>query len=51
MVSRNQPRSLPSPRGRTVCQPGEKYSDIGGIIEDIVTAKGFTSVKEFCGHG
>ena len=32
-------------------QPGEKYSDIGGIIEDIVEAKGYTSVKEFCGHG
>ncbi len=33
------------------CKPGEKYSDIGGIIEDIVIPKGFTSVKEFCGHG
>ena len=33
------------------CKPGEKYSDIGGIIEDIVLAKGFTSVREFCGHG
>ena len=33
------------------CKPGEKYSDIGGIIEDIVSKKGYTSVKEFCGHG
>lgn len=33
------------------CKPGGKYSDIGGIIEDIVTPKGYTSVREFCGHG
>lgn len=32
-------------------QTGGKYSDIGGIIEDIVTPKGYTSVREFCGHG
>ena len=33
------------------CKPGEKYSDIGGIIEDIILPKGYTSVKDFCGHG
>jgi len=33
------------------CKPGRKYSDIGGIIEDIISAKGYTTVKEFCGHG
>lgn len=33
------------------CKPGEKYSDIGGVIEDIIAAKGYTTVKEFCGHG
>lgn len=33
------------------CKPGAKYSEIGGIIEDIVAAKGYTSVQEFCGHG
>jgi methionyl aminopeptidase len=33
------------------CRPGAKYSDIGGIIEDVITPKGYTSVKEFCGHG
>jgi len=33
------------------CKPGEKYSDIGGIIEDIIAPKGYTTVKEFCGHG
>jgi methionyl aminopeptidase len=33
------------------CKPGQKYSDIGGIIEDIITPKGYTSVREFCGHG
>lgn len=33
------------------CKPGQKYSDIGGVIEDIISPKGYTSVKEFCGHG
>ncbi|KAJ1404907.1 peptidase M24, structural domain-containing protein [Ochromonadaceae sp. CCMP2298] len=33
------------------CQPGRKYSDIGGIIEDIIKPKGYSTVKEFCGHG
>ena len=33
------------------CRPGRKYSDIGGVIEDIVKPKGYSSVKEFCGHG
>lgn len=34
-----------------ICKPGVKYNEIGGVIEDIVLAKGFTSVREFCGHG
>eukprot|EP01041_Mallomonas_annulata_P004640 gene4640-9208_t len=33
------------------CKPGVKYNEIGGIIEDIVRAKGYSSVREFCGHG
>lgn len=33
------------------CRPGLPYSSIGGIIEDIITAKGYTSVRQFCGHG
>jgi len=33
------------------CKPGAKYSDIGGVIEDVVKPKGYSSVKEFCGHG
>ena len=34
-----------------ICKPGVKYSEIGGIIEDIIKPKGYSSVKEFCGHG
>ena len=34
-----------------ICKPGTKYSDIGGVIEDIIIPKGYTSVREFCGHG
>jgi methionyl aminopeptidase len=32
-------------------QPGRDYKDIGAIIEDHVTERGFTTVKNFCGHG
>ena len=32
-------------------KPGRDYKDIGAIIEDSVTAEGFTTVKSFCGHG
>lgn len=34
-----------------ICKPGTKYNLIGGVIEDIVRPKGYSSVKEFCGHG
>jgi methionyl aminopeptidase len=32
-------------------KPGNDYKDIGGIIEDYVTAHGFSTVRNFCGHG
>jgi len=32
-------------------RPGNDYKDIGAIVEDHVTARGFTTVKSFCGHG
>mmetsp|Transcript_28898 Transcript_28898/g.40879 ORF Transcript_28898/g.40879 Transcript_28898/m.40879 type:complete len:519 (+) Transcript_28898:2189-3745(+) len=31
--------------------PGKDYKDIGAIIEDYVTPRGFTTVRNFCGHG
>jgi methionyl aminopeptidase len=34
-----------------ICKPGVRYSEIGGVIEDIIKPKGYTSVEEFCGHG
>ncbi|GMI26076.1 hypothetical protein TrCOL_g12159 [Triparma columacea] len=33
------------------CRPGRAYSDIGGIIEEYVSARGFSTVRAFCGHG
>lgn len=33
------------------CKPGVPYSELGGIIESIITKKGYTTVREFCGHG
>lgn len=33
------------------CKPGVKYNELGGIIEDIIKPKGYSSVREFCGHG
>lgn len=32
-------------------KPGNQYRDIGGIIEDYITERGYTTVKNFCGHG
>lgn len=32
-------------------EPGKDYKDIGGIIEDHITERGFTTVRNFCGHG
>merc|ERR1719223_1554878 len=32
-------------------KPGNDYKDIGGIIEDHITERGFTTVRNFCGHG
>ena len=34
-----------------ICQPGRDYKEIGGVIEDYVTERGFTTVRNFCGHG
>lgn len=34
-----------------ICRPGVKYSEIGGVIEDVIKPKGYASVIEFCGHG
>ncbi|KAL7515894.1 hypothetical protein ACHAWX_000967 [Stephanocyclus meneghinianus] len=31
-------------------RPGKDYKEIGAIIEDHVTSRGFTTVKSFCGH-
>jgi len=33
------------------CKPGRAYKDIGAIIEDYVTKRGYTTVPDFCGHG
>ena len=32
-------------------EPGKDYKDIGAIIEDDLTPKGFSTVRNFCGHG
>lgn len=32
-------------------KPGKDYKDIGAIIEDHVVPKGFSTVRNFCGHG
>lgn len=33
------------------CRPGQPFNGIGAIIEDFVKPYGYTSVREFCGHG
>lgn len=32
-------------------RPGVAYAALGAIIEDVATAQGFTSVRDYCGHG
>jgi methionyl aminopeptidase len=32
-------------------RPGRHYKDLGAIIEDFVTPLGFSTVRNFCGHG
>jgi len=32
-------------------QPGNDYKDIGGIIENHIEKDGFSTVRNFCGHG
>ena len=32
-------------------EPGKDYKDLGAIMEDHVTPRGFSSVRNFCGHG
>lgn len=33
------------------CQPGKHYKGIGGIIQAYVEGKGYSTVRNFCGHG
>ncbi|MDC0344963.1 type I methionyl aminopeptidase [Alphaproteobacteria bacterium] len=32
-------------------RPGVKFGDIGHFIQNLVESKGFSTVREFCGHG
>lgn len=34
-----------------ICKPGVKYQEIGGVIEDHITPLGYTTAKDFVGHG
>jgi len=34
-----------------IVKPGVNYKDIGGVIEQYVVERGFTTVRGFCGHG
>lgn len=33
------------------CKPGKRWNGIGAVIEDAVTPLGYTSARQFCGHG
>jgi methionyl aminopeptidase len=35
----------------SIIKPGTKLGDIGATIQELVEAKGFSVVKDFCGHG
>ena len=34
-----------------IIKPGKKLGDIGSTIQKYVEAKGFSVVRDFCGHG
>jgi len=34
-----------------ICKPGVQYCEIGGVIDEIAQANGYTSTRNFCGHG
>lgn len=34
-----------------VCKPGMEYGKLGGIIERVATAQGFSTNRDFVGHG
>ena len=35
----------------SIIKPGKKLGDIGATIQDYVESKGFSVVRDFCGHG
>jgi methionyl aminopeptidase len=35
----------------SIVRPGREYKEIGAIIEDYVVPRGYTTVRNFCGHG
>ena len=38
-------------RGISVVRPGARLGDIGSIIQSYAEARGFSVVREYCGHG
>ena len=38
-------------KGISIIKPGTKLGDIGNTIQEHVEAKGFSVVRDFCGHG
>ena len=35
----------------SICKPGVPYSAIGAVIEQYVTSRGYSTTRNFCGHG
>jgi methionyl aminopeptidase len=35
----------------SMVEPGRAYKEIGQVIEDYVVPRGYTTVRNFCGHG
>ncbi|CAM9737626.1 unnamed protein product [Ectocarpus sp. 12 AP-2014] len=33
------------------CKPGRPYSGIGGVIQEMVDERGYSTISNFCGHG
>lgn len=38
-------------KAAAMIRPGEKYRDLGNVIQNTVTAHGYSVVRSYCGHG
>lgn len=38
-------------KAAAIIKPGEKYRELGNVIQKTVSAHGYNVVRSYCGHG